>query len=198
MKRIGLTGGIASGKSTVARMLVAKGVPVVDADLLAREAVAPGGPALEAIGRLWPAVIREDGSLDRKALGAVVFADPSAREALNSIVHPVIRRLSHEKLEAIEATGAPLAVYEAALLFENGIDTEMDGTLLVAAPTEVQIRRLLERDGISEDEARSRLAAQLPLEEKIRRATWVLDNDGDTGCLRQRLDELWARIQADR
>lgn len=197
VKRIGLTGGIASGKSTVARLLVEKGVPVVDADRLAREVVEPGAPALEAIGRRWPSVIRGDGTLDRKALGAIVFADPAEREALNAIVHPAIRRLSEERLAALEATGAPRAVYEAALLIENGLDREMDGTLLVTAPARVQIQRLMERDGISEAEALGRLAAQLPLEKKIEKATWIVDNAGDRQALERQLDEVWSRIVED-
>lgn len=194
MKRIGLTGGIASGKSTVARLLIEKGVPVVDADRLAREVVEPGAPALEAIALRWPSVIHSDGTLDRKALGAIVFADPKEREALNAIVHPAIRRLSEERLTAIGATGAPRAVYEAALLIENGLDREMDGTLLVTAPVEVQIQRLMERDGIGEAEALGRLAAQLPLEKKIERATWIVDNTGDLQALERQLDEVWSRI----
>lgn len=194
MKRIGLTGGIASGKSTVARLLSARGIPVVDADRLAREVVERGAPALAAIAARWPQVVSEDGNLDRKALGAIVFSSPAEREALNAIVHPAIRRLSEERLAAIAATGAPGAVYEAALLIENGLDREMDGTILVTAPVEVQIERLRLRDGIGREEAQRRLAAQLPLEAKVPRATWIVDNSGDEESLHRQVDEVWSTI----
>lgn len=194
MKRIGLTGGIASGKSTVARMLAERGVPVIDADRLAREVVEPGTEALAAIAARWPQVVRE-GRLDRKALGAIVFADPGERRALEAIVHPAIRRESERRMAALEAEGVPLAVYEAALLIENGLDRVLDATVLVAAPEEVQVERLVARDGLDPEAARARIAAQLPLAEKRKRATFVIENDGDLATLRERVDRVWGEIE---
>lgn len=194
MKRIGLTGGIASGKSTVARMLAERGVPVIDADRLAREVVEPGTEALAAIAARWPQVVRE-GRLDRKALGAIVFGDPGERRALEAIVHPAIRRESERRMAALEAEGVPLAVYEAALLIENGLDRVLDATVLVAAPEEVQVERLVARDGLDPEAARARIAAQLPLAEKRKRATFVIENDGDLATLRERVDRVWGEIE---
>lgn len=195
MKRIGLTGGIASGKSTVARLLAERGVPVVDADRLAREVVEPGTPGLAAIAARWPEVV-PGGVLDRKALGAIVFARPSERAALEAIVHPRIREESERRLRELEARGAERAVYEAALLFENDLDAGMDATILVALDPELQVARLVARDGIPPEAARARLAAQLPLEAKKARATFVVDNGGTPEQLRERLDRVWAEVEA--
>lgn len=193
MKRIGLTGGIASGKSTVARLLAARGVPVIDADALAREVVAPGSPGLAEIAARWPQVVR-GGALDRKALGAIVFADAAERRALEQITHPRIRAEAQRRMAAAAEAGHPAAVYEAALLFENDLDRDLDATLLVAAPPALQIERLVARDGVSEEDARARLRAQMPLEEKRARATYVIDNAGDLDALRARVDEVWAEV----
>jgi dephospho-CoA kinase len=193
---VGLTGGIASGKSTVARLLAERGVPVVDADALAREVVAPGTPALAAIAARWPSVVR-GGALDRKALGAIVFADPVEREALEAIVHPAIAAEADRRLAALEAAGASIAVYEAALLVERGLDQGLDALVVVALPAEEQVRRLVARDGIAEAEARARVEAQAPLAEKLRRADYVIDNTGSLEDLRARVDELWSRVERE-
>jgi dephospho-CoA kinase len=192
---VGLTGGIASGKSTVARMLAEKGVPVIDADALAREVVEPGTPALARIAARWPEVVR-DGVLDRKALGAVVFARPEERAALEAIVHPAIRAEVERRLAALEAAGAEVAVYEAALLVEAGLDEELDALVVVALPEEEQVRRLVARDGLSAEAARARVAAQAPLAEKVRRADYVIDNTGDLAALRRRVDEVWSALRS--
>lgn len=198
MKLIGLTGGIASGKSVVARMLAAAGVPVVDADVLAREAVAPGSEGLRAvIERFGAGVVAADGTLDRGALAAVVFADPAARRELNAIVHPEVARLAAERLDALRSSGAPMAVYEVPLLFENDLEQAMDATLLVAAPEATQLARMATRDWLDEDAARARLAAQLPLAEKRRRATAVIENDGSLPELAARLRVAWRRVTGD-
>ncbi|MCC7109473.1 MAG: dephospho-CoA kinase [Deltaproteobacteria bacterium] len=195
MKLIGLTGGIASGKSAVARMLRQAGVPVVDADLLAREAVEPGTEALTAIvSRFGPAVLAPDGALDRKALGALVFADEAARRELNAIVHPAVAALAMARLELLRDQGAPVAVYEVPLLFESGLEGMMDATLLVAAPEAAQISRMGSRDGLDEAAARARMAAQLPLAEKRRRATAVIDNDTTLAELAERLGTAWHTV----
>lgn len=196
MKRIGLTGGIASGKSTVARLLAARGVPVVDADALAREVVAPGTPGLAAIAARWPSVVCA-GELDRKALGAIVFADSAERRALEAITHPLIRAEAARRMAAARDAGHPVVVYEAALLFENDLDRELDATLLVALPPELQVERLRARDGVSEADARARIRSQMPLEQKAARATYVIDNSGDLDALRLRVDEIWAGISRD-
>jgi dephospho-CoA kinase len=199
MLLIGLTGGIATGKSSVGRLLRARGVPVVDADVLARDAVAPGSDALNAIrARFGAAVFAQDGSLDRKALGAVVFGDPEARGDLNAIVHPEVARRAFEALDAVRAGGHPVAVSEVPLLFEHGLDAMVDRTLVVACSDENQLRRLMARDGLDEAAARARIAAQLPLAEKRRRAHVVIENDGGPEELKARVDEAWARVTAPR
>jgi dephospho-CoA kinase len=185
MRRIGLTGGIASGKSLVARLLRERGVEVIDADAVAREVVEPGQAALADIAARWPEVVR-DGRLDRKALGARVFADPSERRELERIVHPRIQAEVKRRFAAAEARGAGHVVYEAALLLENDLDRGMDATLVV----------LHERDGLSGEEARSRIAAQMPLQEKLARATFVIENAGTLDDLRRRVDEVWRDVEA--
>lgn len=198
MRLIGLTGGIASGKSAVARMLRQAGVPVVDADVLAREAVEPGTEALAAIlRRFGPTALAPDGTLDRKAVGALVFADEGARRDLNAIVHPAVAALAMARLEALRDRGASVAVYEVPLLFESGLEGMMDATLLVAAPEATQIARMGSRDGLDEAAARARMAAQLPLDEKRRRATAVIDNDGNLAELAVRLGEAWRVVTGE-
>lgn len=198
MRLIGLTGGIASGKSAVSRMLQAASVPVVDADVLARDAVAPGSAALRAIAaRFGSGMVTPDGRLDRKALGAVVFSDAAARADLNAIVHPAVAALAQERLDALRAQGARVAVYEVPLLFENGLEHAMDATLLVAAPEDLQVRRMATRDALDEDAARARIAAQMPLAEKRRRATAVIENDGTLDDLAHRLRDAWRAVTGD-
>jgi dephospho-CoA kinase len=199
MKLLGLTGGIASGKSTVGRMIAAAGVPVIDADLLAREAVAPGSPGLAAIvERFGAAVVTAQGELDRRKVGALVFADEVARRALNAIVHPEVARLAAERLEALRVAGAHgWCVYEVPLLFENGLEAAMDATLLVAVPDDVQLRRLMQRDGLDENAARARVRAQMPQDEKRRRASVVIDNDGSLDDLARRLAAAWLQVTGE-
>ncbi len=191
MKLIGLTGGIASGKSTVGRMLREAGVAVVDADLLAREAVVVGSAGLAAVrARFGDGVIATDGTLDRKGLGAIVFADDDARRDLNAIVHPEIARLAAERFSTFREAGAPFAVYEMPLLFEIGADALMDTTVLVACPDDMQLARVMQRDGLDEAQARARIATQLSLAEKRARAKFVIDNDADLATLRQRTADV--------
>jgi dephospho-CoA kinase len=193
---VGLTGGIGSGKSTVARMLAERGAAVVDADALAREVVAPGEPALEAIRqRFGDGVIAPDGTLDRKALGAIVFADGDARRDLEAITHPRIAERAQERLEAHRKAGAKVVVYEAALIVEKRLYTWMDGLIVVAASPETQIRRVMDRDGVSESEARRRLDAQLPLSEKVAVADWVVDNDGPLEETAREVDRIWETLR---
>jgi dephospho-CoA kinase len=195
---IGLTGGIACGKSTVAAMLRELGAPIIDADELARRVVEPGTPGLAAVvQRFGGGVVDGDGRLDRKALGAIVFADPDARRALNAITHPRIAAAGQEELARLRAGGAPLVIYEAALLVENKIHLGLDGLIVVAVAPEVQLHRLMARDGIGEAEARARVAAQLPLADKLAVADWVVDNGGGVDDTRRQVVALWTRLQGD-
>jgi dephospho-CoA kinase len=184
MHVFGLTGGIASGKSTVSARFRARGVPIVDADELAREVVAPGTEGLAAVvAAFGPGVLGADGALDRKALAALVFGDEAKRKQLNAIVHPRIGAASAAKLAALGAGGAALVCYDAALLVENGLGDAFRPLVVVAAPENVQIARIMKRDGATEDEARARIRAQRPLAEKVAVADVVIDNGGSLGEL---------------
>lgn len=197
MRTIGLTGGIACGKSTVAAMLRARGVPVLDADQVSRDVTAPGQPALaEIVARFGPEVLRPDGALDRKALGARVVGDFEARAALEAITHPRIRAAIADGLARLRDQGHPFAVVEAALLVETGSYRLYDALLVVRARPETQVRRLMAREGISEQQAAAWLAAQVPVEEKAKLATAVIDNDGDRDALQAEVDRAWARVMA--
>ncbi len=193
MRVWGLTGNIGSGKSTVARLLASRGVPVIDADEVAREVVLPGTPALREIAARWPDVVR-DGALDRKALAARVFSDSKEREELNHIVHPRIAEEVSARMGALAGAGVPVAVYEAALIVENRLHDGLDGLVVVNAPEAAQIARLRTRDAMSEAEARARIAAQLPAAEKIRHATFVIENSGNEKDLAAQVDRLLEKM----
>lgn len=190
MITVGLTGGIACGKSTVAGLLRERGVPVLDLDAVAREVVEPGQPALAAIAARWPEVIR-DGRLDRKALGAQVVADPAARRELEAITHPAIWTAAERWLAA---QTAPAVVVEAALMVETGSWRRYDKLLVVTCSAEVQRRRLQAREGYDAATAERWLAAQLPLVEKERLATAVIRNDGELDALRSATAAAWAGL----
>ncbi|MBK9031204.1 MAG: dephospho-CoA kinase [Myxococcales bacterium] len=195
-KVLGLTGGIASGKSTVAALLRARGAAVVDADLLARAVVEPGQPALaELLVRFGPEILNPDGTLDRKALGARAFADPEARRDLDRITHPRIAAAAQAAIAAHAAAGAPVVLYEAALLIEKGLHRGLDGTVVVAVAPEVQAARLAERDGLDAAAVAARLAAQLPLADKVAVATWVVDNSGDRAHLEAEVERLCQALE---
>lgn len=195
MRLIGLTGGIATGKSTVAAMLAGRGAIVVDADRLAREVVEPGRPALAEIAAEYgPGVLAADGSLDRAALGALVFADADRRRRLEAITHPRISALMAERIAEAVTAAPPLVVVDIPLLFENGRSGMVEGVLVVYADAATQLRRLLDRDGLGEADARRRIAAQMPVEEKRRLATWVIDNRGDLEATRGLVDAWWAEV----
>jgi dephospho-CoA kinase len=195
MRVIGLTGGIASGKSTVARMLADLGAHVVDADAIAREVVAPSEPAFaEVVATFGEEFVGRDGLLDRKKLGKLVFADAEKRRALNAIVHPQIARRSEQRLAELRAQGLAVAIYEAALLVENGVHRTLDGLMVVACDEATQLRRLISRDQLSEAAARARIAAQLPLADKIKVATWVIDTRGPLSDTRDQVARAWQGI----
>lgn len=188
---IGLTGGIASGKSTVAKRLRAAGVPVIDADQVAREVVAPGEDALIAIAaRFGPEVLQEDGTLDRKGLGAIVFADPRELAALNAITHPAIMTRVGEHAQALAEDGHRWAVYEAALIVEHNLAPHLSQLIVVLCDPEAQVSRVMARDGLTEPEARQRLAAQTDNATREARADIVLRNDGSLEALIEATDQL--------
>jgi dephospho-CoA kinase len=194
MRVIGLTGGIASGKSTVSEMFRALGAEVIDADQVAREVVEPGTPALAEISQRFPGVVDASGRLDRGALAARVFADPSERRALNAIVHPRIQAEVARRTERLSRTGLDVVLYDAALLIENELHRRLDGVVLVWAPESVQRARLAARDGLAAAEVKARLAAQLPLESKRTHATWEVDNGGTLDETRAQVGRIWREI----
>jgi dephospho-CoA kinase len=192
MRIIGLTGGIASGKSSVASMLERLGAPVVDADLLAREVVQPGEPALDEIAASFGTkVLNPDGSLNRAALGAIVFADPQARRTLEGITHPAIRALADRKLARYRESGTPVVFYVAPLLIEAGSAARVDEIWVVYLNRERQLERLMARDGLGRDEALQRIDSQMPMEEKRRLGQVVIDNCGSPEELAAQVEGLW-------
>ena len=196
LKVFGLTGGIGSGKSTVAQLFAARGVPVVDADALAREVVVPGAPAHAEVAAAWPEAIAADGTIDRKRLGDVIFADPAARARLEAILHPRIAAAAAARLAALASEGHQLALYEATLLVESGRWRDFDGLIVVTASTETQISRAMARDGLSRAQAEARVRAQLPTQEKVRVATHVIDNDGARAATEVQVEALLGKLRS--
>lgn len=197
MRLIGLTGGIATGKSTVAAMLAVRGATVIDADVVAREALRPGTPGFdEVLSRFGSAVLDASGAIDRGALGAMVFADPELRTALELITHPRINALMRGRIADALQTATPLVVADIPLLFEKRREGDFDGTLLVYTPAVVQLQRLRLRDRLDDVSARHRLAAQLPIDEKREHATWVIDNGGDRVATAAQVERWWREVAA--
>lgn len=195
--RVGLTGGIASGKSTVARILAELGAVVIDADQLAREVVAPGTPGLAAVvDEFGPGVLTPDGQLDRPALGAIVFADPEKRRRLEAIIHPLVRARSAE----LEAAAGPekVVVHDIPLLAESGTAASFDAVIVVDAPEETQLARMLGDRGWTEADARARIAAQASRAQRLGIATHVIENTGTIDDLRQRVTEVFDALLAAR
>ena len=192
---IGLTGSIASGKSTVAQMLVAHGASLIDADVISREVVAPGQSALAQIAKRFPAAMNEDGTLDRSRLGDQIFANPADRQALNAIVHPRVQAKVLERTAQLTAQGVPVVIYDAALLIENRLHEALEGVILVTAPPAVQRARLMARNGLTAERADERIAAQLPEAEKRKFATWIIDNGGALEATLGQVDELWRKLK---
>lgn len=188
---VALTGGIGSGKSTVADLLSEFGAHVLRSDDLAREVVAPGSEGLAAItARFGPGILLPDGSLDRSALAGVVFRDPEARRDLEAITHPRVRTLTRERIAEAAASGAAIVIVEIPLLLESGRMTDFDVVVAVEAPVQVRLERLRAR-GLSEDEAQSRMAQQATDEQRRSIANYVLDNAGDPARLRDQAMTLW-------
>ncbi|MBB6670995.1 dephospho-CoA kinase [Cohnella nanjingensis] len=187
---IGLTGGIATGKSTVARLLVERGAALVDADRIAREIVEPGqAPLAQIAAHFGPEVLLEDGTLDRRKLGRIVFADAAKRKELEAITHPAIRAVMRERVEALERERPDrLVVADIPLLYESGLEALYEGIMVVYVPRDIQLQRLMARDGLTAEEADKRLSAQMDIEEKRRRADYVIDN-------RSGLDETAKQVE---
>jgi len=192
MLKVGLTGNIAAGKSSVAEVWRSLGATVVDADELARRAVEPGTPAYAAIAAEWGSWVLEDGgALDRAALRQIVFADPDARERLEGIVHPAVAALRDEHYRDAETRGEKLVVADIPLLFEVGMADDFDVVVLVDAPEETRLARLVHDRGLDADEARRMIAAQMPSELKRARADVVIQNTGTRGDLQDRARDVW-------
>ncbi len=191
---VGLTGGIGSGKSTVAALLAERGAVVIDADRLARDVVAPGTDGIRrVVGEFGEAVLAPDGALDRSRLASVVFADPARRAALNAIVHPLVRSRSDEIVAGLPPDA--VVVHDIPLLVENGMASRFDLVVVVDAPDEVQVERLVRDRGLEPDDARARIAAQATREQRRAVADFVIDNSGPPEGLTTQVRELWSRVE---
>ncbi len=197
MLRVGLTGGLASGKSTVAEFFRELGAFHVDADRIAHELTARGGAAeSEVVARFGPGVVGSDGGIDRKAVAKIVFADPKALADLNAIVHPKVRAEIARRVAAHASAGSPspVALIDAALLVESGIHRDLDALVVVACDPETQIARAVARGLVSEADARARVAAQAPLADKLAAADYVIDNNGSLLQAREQVRRVWGEI----
>ncbi|MEX2535964.1 MAG: dephospho-CoA kinase [Trueperaceae bacterium] len=196
VKLIGLTGNIGSGKSTAAKMLEERGAAVIDADALARQATQDSAVLQRITEELGENLVIADGSLDRRKVAALVFANPQARKRLEGIIHPWVRARSRalqgRLIESPEPP--PMIVHDIPLLFESGLESSFDAVVVVSAPQEVRAARAAARQQLSNDEFRARDRAQLPLEQKQSRADWVLDNSGDLASLEEQVAALWSRL----
>lgn len=187
---VALTGGIASGKTAVARMLADRGAIIIDSDLLSREVVEPGTPGLAAIvDRFGSSVLAADGSLDRQALGEIIFADTGARADLNDIVHPEVRRRRAELIAS--APDGSIVVSVIPLLVEGGLQAGFEKVIVVDLPTDVQVARLKARNGLDDEQARSRVEAQASRSERLAAADWVVENSGSYDQLRAQVEMVW-------
>ena len=196
MKRVGLTGGIASGKSTVCEQLRRKGCLILDADQIAHQLIVKGQPCFAPVINLFgPLILDDSGEIDRKKLGNLVFHNPPLLQQLNRIVHPEVIRQIQTKLAIIEAERSrPRTIVEASVMIESGFHTSFQYLILVTCTSPQQIERLRIRNGLSEVEARLRMAAQLPLEEKKSLADWVIDNSGSLEQTQAQVDRLWQEL----
>lgn len=196
---VGLTGGIATGKSTVAGIFEELGAYRIDTDRLARIAVEPHQPAWEEIIRTFGGgVLDSSGALDRKKLAAIVFPEPEKREILNKLTHPLIRALLRKELALARERGIDLALVEVPLLYEAGFDCEVDCVIVVKTTEKTQLSRLLSREHLTEEAASLRIQAQMPLEEKVIRADYIIDNDGSPAATRERVEEIWQLLRQER
>ncbi len=192
MKVIGLTGGIASGKSTASAYLRELGVAVVDADGISRDCTKKGKPGFSAVvSHFGGSILAENGEIDRKKLGAIVFGNEEKRQELNAILHPIIIGMCKDEIEVYRTDGAKICILDVPLLFETGMDSLCDETWLIYVPVEEQIKRLFERDGIGEEAAKSRIASQMPFDEKLKLCDKAIDSSGTIEETREKLLALW-------
>ncbi len=196
---LGITGNISSGKSTVTKELARLGAVIVDADQLAREVVEPGSAVLKVlVDEFGAEILRHDGGLDRDRLGQIIFADGEARTRLNRIIHPEIAKKSLQRLDELkQRADIPLIVYEAPLLFEVGAETRVDKVLVVKIEADVQLKRLQDRDQLDEVAAQQRIDSQMPQDEKIARADYVIDNSGSLPEVVRQVESLWRQLVPD-
>jgi dephospho-CoA kinase len=194
MKRIGLTGNIGAGKSSVAEIWRALGAHVIDADLLARSVIEPGTAGFDAVVRGFGKGVVKDGRIDRRALREIVFGDAAKRKRLEAIIHPEVARLRAIQERALEAAGFDMVVNDIPLLFETGMQDGFDAVVLVDAPEDVRVQRLMQHRGLSEDVARQMVAAQMPAAQKRAHATHVIDNDATLDALQARARAVWSQL----
>ena len=195
MLLVGLTGGLGAGKSTVARMLAERGAVVVDADELARRALDPGTHAFHQVRELFgDEVLASEGTIDRGALARVVFADPEKRRLLESLTHPEVFRLLAETVESLRGTDS-IVVFDAPLIVETGFHEAVDVLVVVSAPPDAQLERVMRDRGMPESEARARLGAQIPADEREAAGDHVIANDGDPADLEPKVDAVWAELR---
>jgi len=198
MLRVALTGGIGTGKSAVLVALAELGAPVLDADPLAHSVMAAGTPGAVAVRcRFGDCVMLPDGNVDRRKLGQIVFRDELARRDLEAIIHPEVYRTIFEWMKSQADRGSPVAVAEIQLLFETGKSSDFDRTVVVACAVETQVRRVIRRSGLAETDVRERIAAQMPIDEKIRRAAYVIWTDGTMADTRERTAVVWQSLMQD-
>jgi dephospho-CoA kinase len=191
VRRVALTGGIATGKSHVRARFASLGVPTIDADRLARDAVAPGTAAFAAVVRRFGRdILESSGALDRRKLATIVFSDDAARRDLEAIIHPEVRHLMDEWFASLDPRAHTIAIADIPLLYEVGRDTDFDVVIVVACDPETQVRRVVDRDRVTDAEARQRLAAQMPIEEKVQRADFVIRTDGSIEETNRRVREV--------
>jgi dephospho-CoA kinase len=198
MRRVALTGGIATGKSHVRAQFEKLGIPTIDADTLSREAVAVGTPGLAAVvHRFGRGVLAPSGGLDRQKLAAIVFMDAAARRDLEAIIHPAVRQATDAWFDSLDPARYSVAIADIPLLYEVGRERDFDAVIVTAVDPETQVRRVMERDGATEVEARQRLAAQLPIDEKVRRADFVIETEGTFEQTSEQVRRVLEQLEAD-
>ena len=196
VRRIALTGGIATGKSYVRGRFEKLGVPTIDSDTLAREVVAPGTAGLaEVVRQFGPGVLTASGELDRQKMGALIFSDPGSRRALESIVHPLVQRATDTWFASLDPAAHPFAVADVPLLYEVDREKDFDAVIVVAADPNTQVKRVMQRNDMSEVEARKRLSAQLPIDEKVRRANYVIRTNDSLADTDKQVKRVWESLK---
>lgn len=197
---MGLTGGIATGKSSLSRHLQLQGVPVIEADQVAREVLTLYPEIMDYLKATYGSAVVEEGTLNREALATIIFQDPEKRRAYEAVIMPRILQEIHLRMDLLTEARVPVLVVDAPLLFEVGLDASMDSIITVVTRRETQVVRLMKRDGLTEEDARGRIAAQMPLEEKARRSDVVIDNDGTLEAAKEALDramEVWKKHEEE-